>query len=397
LAIGIYASATGYYEATAIGAGAYASGDYAIAFGPDASAQGTSSIALGHGAQTDYYSSGQIAIGTFNDPVPDAALMIGNGTGEWAYNPNSGNYEQNRSNLLVLMNDGSLSLYNPSNTVTPAISFDTSNPENPQILINGENILSSLGNGFVGGTDGGTGSFALGYNASVPGENSQGSLAIGNYACVSGDNNHSSLAIGEHANASGFSSTAIGHSANASGDDSSIAIGNNAFTLGGHSIAMGSSVGAWEYGGIALGRFVTAQGTSSIAIGEGVLACATNSIAIGSCIVSDPYTANQIVIGRGNDPVYDAAFMIGNGTGEYGYNPNTGNYEENRSNLLVLMNDGKLILKHRDYDSSSYDSNASGGGGEALRVKGGAAVEGKLLVRPSGDLGMGNFTYGEMP
>ena len=59
------------------------------------------------------------------------------------------------------------------------------------------------------------------------------------------------------------------------------------------------------------------------------------------------------------------------------------------------MNDGKGIFKHKNYkEPTSSNPNI---GGEALRVKGHAAVEGLLLLKPAGDIPMGDFTSGTQP
>ena len=380
MAIGTGAYASGEYYSIAIGSGAYASNAYTIALGSSASAQGDSSIAIGKYAQTDSNTPNQIALGTYNKPLPNAAFMIGNGIGGWTWDPNTNSYQENRSNLLVLMNDGSLSLYNPGDTTTPVISFDTSDADNPRILFNGQSILPAQGGG--GGFSGNVGvaengSIAIGNNASA--YEGESASALGSYATAS---EYGSLAVGYYSSSTGYSTTALGRSAYANGS-SSAAVGVGASTYGDYSLALGYYSSAYDESSMAIGRYAYASGINSIALGYGAM--------------TDYYSSGQIVMGSYNEIVPDAAFMIGNGTGEWAYDPGLGYSTENRSNLFVIMNDGKAVLQHKDYVEPDRYNDVPAGGGEALRVKGSAVVEGKLLVMPAGELSMGIFTDGEQP
>ncbi|WP_394992169.1 tail fiber domain-containing protein [Emticicia sp.] len=84
------------YVSTALGNQTYASGQYSTAMGTNTKASGTSSTAMGEGTIASGPSSN--AMGSYNVNVPNALLMIGNGT------------YGSHSNALTVMNDGKVGI-----------------------------------------------------------------------------------------------------------------------------------------------------------------------------------------------------------------------------------------------------------------------------------------------
>jgi hypothetical protein len=258
---------------------------------------------------------------------------------------------------------GNLSLYDPTNTMTPLIAFDISDTANPKILFNGQEVLSQNG-----GMSGGGGTFTSGGN---------GNLLIGQNAS---GGSYNSIAIGTNANSYDHA-TAIGYYANA----------NNT-----GAVALGNFVNASAYDAIAIGRDSSASNYGAIALGNSVNASSENSVTIGHNLQTSSYTSGQIVLGTYNEVRDAAAFIIANGTGNYEYNPATGNYGENRGNLFLITTAGKGIFRHTSFSEPSIPVPEQEK--EALRVKGDASIEGNvkvtgaLLLQPASDLDMGPFT-----
>jgi hypothetical protein len=158
-----------------------------------------------------------------------------------------------------------------------------------------------------------------------------------------------------------------------------LTIGQNDYNSGSNSIAIGTSTYAVSLRSLALGSYARADSTGSVAIGHGVS-------------TSSSSTPGQVVLGTYNEIRDDAAFIIGNGTGNSEYDPATGNYESNRSILFFITTDGKGVFRHKDYIEPTTQQLVPTQPKEALRVKGDATVEGTLRIQPAGDLSMGQFT-----
>jgi YadA head domain repeat (2 copies) len=241
----------------------------------------------------------------------------------------------------------------------------------------------------------------------------QGRLTAGNFASVQpfavaaiGDSaiagSQDAVAIGFVARAMALGSVALGGFARAFGEDSS-ALGTNSIALGNDSIA--------------LGPFAISTGNNSLAFGRGTGAEGAASVALGASV--NAKAKNQVVLGRFNAPSGDPAaetpqddlFIVGNGTDSANRSNavtvkknaataiGTGVVTTTASQTVVgKFNDTSLDAGGKDHGSGLFIVGMGSGTGttprkNALRVR----VDGTLLVRPAGDLSMGDFQTGEQP
>ncbi|MDR1816986.1 MAG: hypothetical protein LBR07_02170 [Puniceicoccales bacterium] len=166
------------------------------------------------------------------------------------------------------------------------------------------------------------------------------------------------------------------------------------------STAIGNSALAYGANSIAIGNFVSVYADETITIGNYSYSTAYGSVLIGHNLQTSGDNSPQVIFGRNNEPVAGGVFSIGNGTGAWLFDEQAGYYTQDRSNLLLIMEDGRTILRHRDYPApTGTGANDSATPPalptpqkEALRVQGNATVDGIFRVRPAGDIGMGPFT-----
>jgi hypothetical protein len=330
LALGNYTYA-GYNNATAVGTSAYASSNNATAIGSSAYAGSYAALALGNSARA--YADYSLTAGYYSQTDGNYAIALG------YYASASG------ENTIAIGPNAYANISYPS-SYNAAVAIGLS------AEANGDNTIAI-----------GTESSARDYAAT----------AIGYYASAFGY----ATAVGYYATADYYASTAVGYYANATG---------------GYTTALGYYVFASAPGATALGNYANASGYTAIALGNSVTANAEGSVAIGRYLRTSNYTNNQIVLGSYNEVRADAAFSIGNGTGNWEYNPATGNSGENRSNLFLITTEGKGVFRHKDYVEPTTQPPIPAQPKEALRVKGNVTVEGTLRVQPGGDLPMGPFT-----
>jgi hypothetical protein len=329
-----------------IGTGVSASGTNSFASGNTVTASGTHSGAFGLGTTAQGYN--QFVVGQFNALLgssgvntnsDDPLFIVGNGSSGAA-----------RSNAFVVERDG-------------------------DARIQGKLI--------VGGANAGPGAIA----------------AMGTSAtAVSQD----TVAIGVLARALGTSSIALGMAARSSGPNS-MALGPGSLSLGSASVALGSGAISGGELSLALGPVATTLGRASVALGESV----------------DAKAKNQVVVGKFNAPSGDPAaetpqddlFIVGNGTDSANRSNavtvkknaataiGTGVVTTTASQTVVgKFNDTSLDAGGKDHGSGLFIVGMGSGTGttprkNALRVR----VDGTLLVRPAGDLSMGDFQTGEQP
>ena len=276
--------------AVAVGYGTKATGNYASALGADATASNNDATAFGHGTVASGGSS--TALGSRAKAGGTAGVGIG-------------------------------MLANATNQYGVAIGGESSSSADNSIAI-GRKSSATGENGIAIGTfttSKGTNGVAVGTNGTTA---ELGGVAVGQAAKA---NKFYSVAMGMNVTADGDNSVALGGSASAN-SDGTIAIGSYGSTptkaTGNRALAIGSATTANGLESIAIGSRVSSTSQHSIAIGTRANASAVKSVAIGpdSSVTVD----GGVALGR--DSVADVAGGVTN----KGYNPNT-NRTDNYSGL----------------------------------------------------------------
>lgn len=281
--------------AVAVGAGSQATGGYASALGADSIASGNDSTAFGHGTEASGGSS--TALGS----RAKAKSTAGVGIGMLA--------ESTKEYGIAI---GGESSSTGDNSIT--IGRKSSVTGNNGVAI-GAFTTSKGANGVAVGTNGTTSEL--------------GGVAVGQAAK---SNKFNSVAMGMNVTADGDNSVALGGNASAN-NDGTIAIGsygsNPTKATGNRALAIGSATTANGLESIAIGSRVNSTSQHSIAIGTGSNASAVKSVAIGPD--SSATVDGGVALGR--DSVADVA----GGTANKGYNPNT-----NRTDVYSGLNGNVL-------------------------------------------------------
>ena len=308
VALGLLAQATSG-KATALGSKSVASEDAAVAVGSDAKATGGYASALGADATASNNDATAFGHGTVASGASSTAL------GSRAKSGGVGGV-------------GIGMLANATNQYGVAIGGYSSSTADNSIAI-GRNSSVTGENGIAIGTftnSKGANGVAVGTNGTKA---DLGGVAVGQAAQSIAFN---SVATGMNVTAKGANSVALGASATAN-DDGTIAIGSYGSTptkaTGNRALAIGSATTANGLESIAIGSRVNSTSQHSIAIGTRANASAVKSVAIGpdSSVTVD----GGVALGR--DSVADVA----GGTANKGYNPNT-----NRTDVYSGLNGNVL-------------------------------------------------------
>ena len=308
VALGLLAQATSG-KATALGSKSVASEDAAVAVGSDAKATGGYASALGADATASNNDATAFGHGTVASGASSTAL------GSRAKSGGVGGV-------------GIGMLANATNQYGVAIGGYSSSTADNSIAI-GRNSSVTGENGIAIGTftnSKGANGVAVGTNGT---KSDLGGVAVGQAAQSIAFN---SVATGMNVTAKGANSVALGASATAN-DDGTIAIGSYGSTptkaTGNRALAIGSATTANGLESIAIGSRVNSTSQHSIAIGTRANASAVKSVAIGpdSSVTVD----GGVALGR--DSVADVA----GGTANKGYNPNT-----NRTDVYSGLNGNVL-------------------------------------------------------
>ena len=276
--------------AVAVGYGTKATGNYASALGADATASNNDATAFGHGTVASGGSS--TALGSRAKAGGTAGVGIG-------------------------------MLANATNQYGVAIGGESSSSADNSIAIGRKSSVTGE-NGIAIGTfttSKGANGVAVGSNGTTA---ELGGVAVGQAAKSTAEN---SVAVGMNVTAAGTKSVALGGSATAN-DEGTIAIGSYGTTAtkasGNRALAIGTATTAQGLESIALGSRVSSTSQHSIAIGTGSNASAIRSISIGA----DSRASVEGGVALGRDSVADVAGGVNN----KGYNPNT-NRTDNYSGL----------------------------------------------------------------
>ena len=308
VALGLLAQATSG-KATALGSKSVASEDAAVAVGSDAKATGGYASALGADATASNNDATAFGHGTVASGASSTAL------GSRAKSGGVGGV-------------GIGMLANATNQYGVAIGGYSSSTADNSIAI-GRNSSVTGENGIAIGTftnSKGANGVAVGTNGTT---SELGGVAVGQAAK---SNKFNSVAMGMNVTADGDNSVALGGSANAN-SEGTIAIGSYGSTptkaTGNRALAIGSATTANGLESIAIGSRVNSTSQHSIAIGTGSNASAVKSVAIGP----DSRASVDGGVALGRDSVADVA----GGTANKGYNPNT-----NRTDVYSGLNGNVL-------------------------------------------------------
>ena len=303
VALGLLAQATSG-KATALGSKSVASEDAAVAVGSDAKATGGYASALGADATASNNDATAFGHGTVASGASSTALG-------------------SRAKAGAVAGVGIGMLANVTNQYGVAIGGESSSTADNSIAI-GRKSSATGENGIAIGTfttSKGTNGVAVGTNGTTA---ELGGVAVGQAAKA---NKFYSVAMGMNVTADGDNSVALGGSASAN-SDGTIAIGSYGSTptkaTGNRALAIGSATTANGLESIAIGSRVSSTSQHSIAIGTRANASAVKSVAIGpdSSVTVD----GGVALGR--DSIADVAGGVTN----KGYNPNT-NRTDNYSGL----------------------------------------------------------------
>ena len=362
-AVGAGAHATGK-STVALGLAAFATADSATALGSKTSATGDRSVAVGiNAAATGRYASAlgadasavgnATALGANSLASVDAAVAVGTGskaTGNYASALGadataSDNDSTAFGHGTVASGASSTALGSRAKaggTAGVGIGMSANATKDYGIAIGGES--SSTGNS----------SIAIGKKSSVTGDNG---IAIGVSTTSKGANG---VAVGTNGTKADLGGVAVGQAAQSIAFNS-VATGMNVTAKGANSVALGASATANDDGTIAIGSYgptpTTATGNKALAIGSATTANGLESIAIGSRVNStsqhsiaigtraNASAVKSVAIGPDSSVTVDGGVALGRdsvadvagGTANKGYNPNT-----NRTDVYSGLNGNVL-------------------------------------------------------
>ena len=308
VALGLLAQATSG-KATALGSKSVASEDAAVAVGADSKATGGYASALGADATASNNDATAFGHGTVASGASSTALG-------------------SRAKAGAVAGVGIGMLANATNQYGVAIGGESSSTADNSIAI-GRKSSATGENGIAIGTfttSKGANGVAVGTNGTTA---ELGGVAVGQAAK---SNKFYSVAMGMNVTADGDNSVALGGSANAN-SEGTIAIGSYGSTptkaTGNRALAIGSATTANGLESIAIGSRVNSTSQHSIAIGTRANASAVKSVAIGpdSSVTVD----GGVALGR------DSVANVIGGVTNKGYNPNT-----NRTDVYSGLNGNVL-------------------------------------------------------
>jgi hypothetical protein len=285
----------------------------------------------------------------------------------------------------------------------------------------------------------GSGAVATGSNTIVLGANAYttannlGAIAIGhgahsagNYTTALGEGSYAtqlgSTALGNGAQATGIYSIALGQSSSSA--TQSVSMGYLALADANDAVAIGSGNHASAVGATAFGSQNQAIGAASFTAGTGNLADNWGSLASGTLTQSKGYLSSTFGIGTIADgPMQVVIGAFNNLDTSAGYSTSFSRYEDE---MLFVIGNGHQSLDannvgftetggvHHVWNFSQTDvqagitrSNAfvvrwngkteAAGNIESKATTGYNKFKAPILVAPSGDISMGEFTAGEQP
>ena len=364
-AVGAGAHATGK-STVALGLAAFATADSATALGSKTSATGDRSVAVGINAA---------ATGRYASALGSDASAVGNATALGANSLAS-------VDAAVAVGTGSKATGNYAS----ALGADATASDNDSTAFGHGTVASGASSTALGSRAkaGGTAGVGIGmsanatkdYGIAIGGESSStgnSSIAIGKKSSVTGDNGiaigvsttskgANGVAVGTNGTKADLGGVAVGQAAQSIAFNS-VATGMNVTAKGANSVALGASATANDDGTIAIGSYgptpTTATGNKALAIGSATTANGLESIAIGSRVnstsqhsiaigtASNASAVKSVAIGPDSRATVDGGVALGRDSvadvagGVKGYNPNTNRtdiYSGLTSNVLTSTN-----------------------------------------------------------
>ena len=356
LAIGNFAS-SGSHQSIAIGYYSVANAAEAnpalpaTAVGAGANATGQSTVALGLSAQAT--SGKATALGSKSVASEDAAVAVG------ADSKATGGYASALGADATASNNDATAFGHGTVAAGASSTALGSRAKTGAVAGVGIGMLATATNQYgvaIGGESSSTAdnSIAIGRKSSATGDNG---IAIGTFTTSKGANGVAvgtngttaelgGVAVGQAAKANKFTSVAMGMNVTADGDNS-VALGGSALANSDGTIAIGSygstPTKATGNRALAIGSATTANGLESIAIGSRVNSTSQHSIAIGTS--STASAVKSVAIGPDSRATVDGGVALGRdsvadvagGTANKGYNPNT-----NRTDVYSGLNGNVL-------------------------------------------------------
>ena len=342
LAIGNFAS-SGSHQSIAIGYYSVANAAEAnpalpaTAVGAGANATGQSTVALGLSAQAT--SGKATALGSKSVASEDAAVAVG------ADSKATGGYASALGADATASNNDATAFGHGTVAAGASSTALGSRAKAGAVAGVGIGMLANATNQYgvaIGGESSSTAdnSIAIGRKSSATGENG---IAIGTFTTSKGANG---VAVGTNGTTAELAGVAVGQAAK-SNKFNSVAMGMNVTADGDNSVALGGSASANSDGTIAIGSFgstptkatgnralaigsaTTANGLESIAIGSRVNSTSQHSIAIGTR--ANASAVKSVAIGPDSIATVDGGVALGRdsvanvigGVTNKGYNPNT--------------------------------------------------------------------------
>ena len=342
LAIGNFAS-SGSHQSIAIGYYSVANAAEAnpalpaTAVGAGANATGQSTVALGLSAQAT--SGKATALGSKSVASEDAAVAVG------ADSKATGGYASALGADATASNNDATAFGHGTVAAGASSTALGSRAKAGAVAGVGIGMLANATNQYgvaIGGESSSTAdnSIAIGRKSSATGENG---IAIGTFTTSKGANG---VAVGTNGTTAELAGVAVGQAAK-SNKFNSVAMGMNVMADGDNSVALGGSASANSDGTIAIGSFgstptkatgnralaigsaTTANGLESIAIGSRVNSTSQHSIAIGTR--ANASAVKSVAIGPDSIATVDGGVALGRdsvanvigGVTNKGYNPNT--------------------------------------------------------------------------
>ena len=362
-AVGAGAHATGK-STVALGLAAFATADSATALGSKTSATGDRSVAVGISAEAKgrYASTlgaeasavgNATAVGAKSIASQDAAVAVGTDSKA------TGNYASALGADATASNNDATAFGHGTVASGASSTALGSRAKTGAVAGVGIGMLATATNQYgvaIGGESSSTAdnSIAIGRKSSATGENG---IAIGTFTTSKGTNG---VAVGTNGTTAELGGVAVGQAAK-SNKFYSVAMGMNVTADGDNSVALGGSANANSEGTIAIGSYgstptkatgnralaigsaTTANGLESIAIGSRVNSTSQHSIAIGTA--SNASAVKSVAIGPDSRASVDGGVALGRdsvadvagGTANKGYNPNT-----NRTDVYSGLNGNVL-------------------------------------------------------
>lgn len=301
-ATGYRTKAHGNYS-TATGAQSKSSGYASTAMGSFARSSGRFSVALGKNTIAPSY--GEIVVGAYNDSYSPNSDNVHN-SNDRAFVVGTGSSNSNRRNGLIVYKNGTLKLDLLNSA--PSTTIDRLYVLNSKLHYDGQVLEASQLSKITEG--GNTGWRLANFDPN----------RYGNIGLKAVDLSHSTASSATHGATGSYS----------------VAMGRNNIASGYASTAVGEDNTASSYVATAIGRNANASGRYSTAIGRNVTAKSFAEIGLG--VYNTEYTPDQADAFDSDDRL----LVVGYGSSS-----------TNKKDALTILKDGKVGIKHNNFENNS--------------------------------------------